>query len=83
MLPHLLVVGARNSHDHGPAGSCRRPSEDRGGGGGSISGEVGPPLPLQVSLTPSGVTGSHSEKLKETEEEDCCLACSREELPQG
>ena len=82
MLPHLLVVGAGNSHKQGPAGSCSRPSGERGGGGDSISGEIGPPPPPHVSLTPPGLTGSDSDRLKETEEKDRCLACSREELPQ-
>jgi hypothetical protein len=83
MLPHLLVVDARNSLDQGPAGSCRRPSGERGAVGGPISGEIGPPPPPLVSLTPPGLTGYDLDKLKETEEEDSCLACSREELPQG
>ena len=30
---HLLVVGARNSDDQDPAGSCKMPSGERGGGG--------------------------------------------------
>ena len=83
MLSHLLVVGARNSHDQGPTGSCRRPSGERGGGGGSISGEIGPPPPPHVSLTPPGLAGFDSDRLKELEEEDYCLAGSREALPQG
>ena len=82
MLPHLLVVGAGNSLDQGPARSYRRPSEERGGGGGSNSGEIGPPPPPHVSLTPPGLTGYVSDRLKEMEEEDCCLARSREALPQ-
>jgi hypothetical protein len=46
MLPHLLMVGARNSGDHGPTVSGRRPSgEHGGGGGGQIGEEIGsPPL---------------------------------------
>ncbi len=83
VLPHLLVVGAGNSHDQGPVGSYRRPSGERGGDGGSISGEIGPPPPPHVSMTPPGLTGSDSYRLKEMEEEDCCPACSREALPQG
>jgi len=80
MLPHLLVVGAGYSHDHGPTGSCKRPSGERGGG--SISGEIGPPPPPHVSLTPPGLTGSILDRLKKMEKEDCCLVSSREELPQ-
>ncbi len=44
MLPHLLVVGAINSRDPGPAGRGRRLSgEHRGGGGRSIGEEIGMP----------------------------------------
>ena len=82
MLPHLLVVGAGHSHDQGPAGSCKRPSGERGGGGDSIGGEIGPLPPPQVSLTPPGLRGSDSDRLKEMEEEDCCPARSQEALPQ-
>jgi len=71
------------SYDQGPAGSCRRPSGERGGGGGSISGEIGSPPPPQVSLTPPGLTGSDLDRLKEMEEENGCLASSREAFPQG
>jgi hypothetical protein len=83
MLPHLLVVGAGNSHDQDPAGSCKRPTGERGGGRRSISGEIGPPPPPQVSLTPPGLTGSDLDRLKEMEEENCCLDSSLEELPRG
>ena len=64
----------------GPAGGL---SGERGGGGGSIIGESGPPPPPQVSLTPPGLTGSDLDRLKEIEEEDCCLASIREAMPQG
>ena len=44
MLPHLLVVGDGNSDEPDPAGSGKRPSgEHRGGGGGQIGVEIGPP----------------------------------------
>jgi hypothetical protein len=39
MLPHLLVVGARNSHDPGPAGRGRRLSGEHSGGSGRLIGE--------------------------------------------
>ncbi len=71
MLPHLLVVGARNSHDQDPARSCMRPSGERSGGGGSVSGDIGPPPPPRVSLTPPGLTVSDLDMLKEMKEEDC------------
>jgi hypothetical protein len=48
MLPHLLVVGARNSDDQGPAEKGL--SGEHGDGGGPINGEIGPPPPSQVSL---------------------------------
>jgi hypothetical protein len=83
MPSDLLVVGARNFDDQGPAGSCRRLSGERGGGGGPIGGEIYPPPPSHVSLTPPGVTGYDSERLKEMEEEVCCLTSSREALPHG
>ena len=77
MLLHLLVMGVGNSHDQDPAGSYRRSSGERGGsGGGSISEEIGSPPPPHVSLTPPGLTGSDSERLKEMEEEDCYLDSS-------
>jgi hypothetical protein len=72
MIPHLLVVGARNSDDMGPDWPCKRLSGERGGRGGPISEEIGTPLPSNVSLTPTGLTGYDSERLKETEEEVCC-----------
>ena len=83
MLPHLLVVGARNSYDQGPAGFCIRPSGERGGGGGSSIGEIGPPPPPHVTLTPPGLADSNLDKLKELEEEERCPIDSREALPYG
>jgi len=83
MLPHLLLVGALNSSDQDPAGSCRRLSEERGGGGGPISREIRPPLPPHVSFTPPDLTGSDSDRLKDVEEEDCCPIGSRDALSYG
>ena len=83
MLPHLPVVGAGKSDDQGPAGSCRGLSGERVGGGGPISGEMRPPPLSQVSLTPPGMTGYDSNRLKEMEEEVCYLIASREALPHG
>jgi len=80
MLPHLLVVGAGDSDDHG---SCMRRSGKRGGRGGPISEDIGPPPPSHVPLTSLGLTGSDSDKLKEMEEEDCYLTGSWEALPHG
>jgi len=81
MLPHLFVVGAGNSDNQGQAGSCRRLSGERGGGGGPNSGEIGPPPPSHVFLTPPGLPGYDSDRLKEMEEEVYCLTSSREALP--
>jgi hypothetical protein len=72
MLPHLLLVGTRNSNDQGPVGPCMRPSGERGDGSGPINGEIGPPPPPQVSLTPPGMTSFDSYMLKDLEEEDRC-----------
>ncbi len=82
MLPHLLVVGVRNSDDQGPDGSCKRLSGERGGGGGPISGEIGPSPPSHGSLTPPGLTSFNLGRLKEMEE-DCYTISSREALPCG
>jgi hypothetical protein len=81
MLPHLLVVGAGNSDDHGPAGACKRLSGERSGGGGPISGQIGTPLPSHLSLTPPGLKSYDSERLQEMEEADYCPMDSREALP--
>jgi hypothetical protein len=83
MLPQLLLVGAGNSDDHGPAGSCRRLSGERGGAGGPISGEVGSLPPSHVALTPPGLTGSDLDRMKETKEEECGPMGSRKALPYG
>ena len=68
MLPNLLVVGARISYDQAPVGSCRRLNGERGGGGCPISGEIGPPPPAHVYLTPPGLASSDSDRSKEMEE---------------
>jgi len=58
MLPHLLVVGARNFGDPDPAWSGWKLSgEHGGGGGGQIGEEIGPPpLPPVSFLHQSGLT---------------------------
>jgi hypothetical protein len=73
MLFHLLVVGAINSNDQGPVGPCKRLNGERGDGGGPIGGEIGPPPPSQVSLTPLGLTSTKSQRLKELEEAESLL----------
>ena len=57
MLPHLLVVGARNSDDQCPPWSCRRLRGEHGGGGSPISPliewigvDIGPQPPSHVSF---------------------------------
>ena len=62
-------------------GPSRRPSEERGGGSGSIGGEIGPPSPSHVSRTPYGLTGFDSYRGQKMEVEVNCHACSKEALP--
>ncbi len=51
MLPRLLVVGAGNSGDPGPARLSIRPSGERSGGGDCLIGEeIGPPPPSPLSF---------------------------------
>ncbi len=52
-----------------------------GGGGGPIGGEIGPPPPSHVSLTPPDLTGIDSERWQELEEVERCSVGSQEELP--
>ncbi len=73
MIPRLLVTPMTK----GLVEPCKRLSGERGGGSGMISREIGTPPPSHVSLTPPGLTGYDSKRLKEMEEEDSCPMGSR------
>jgi len=63
--PHLLVVGAGNSLNPGPARYGRRPRVGRCGGGGAIGGEIAPPPPTHVSLDTARFDGHMNLELRQ------------------
>ena len=63
--PHLLVVGAGNSLDPGPARSGKRPSGGRCGGGGAIGGEIAPPSPAHVSFDTAWSDGHKNSEMSQ------------------